>query len=289
MLMPDAKAESADPGSAAGDSDSADQPESTPEEPSPTATAPATAASAAILNGANPSGVAVPRGAEQIASTSSAGTLAWAGKWSVTTRVHGAMSEGANGALTCEVDPDGAFRCRDRCGANAGQLVITDAGVEQRYQRLCGKPKTIVLRYRAENLSEQGFLLNRERDEQEWKRFAPPNSVTAPFVENELAPEDVGFRDQAGGRRWGDRCYLHIKAGRLKYAGAACRAGLAMKPTDAWVHGALLFNMGLIAEKEGNLAQAKDWYQQSLAVRPTGLGSSAVRAALAKLNAGSQP
>jgi len=56
-----------------------------------------------------------------------------------------------------------------------------------------------------------------------------------------------------------------------------------MNPSDQWVHGALLYNMGLIAEKEGRLEDAKSWYRKSLDVRPSGVGVSTVKAALQKL------
>lgn len=97
----------------------------------------------------------------------------------------------------------------------------------------------------------------------------------------ELAAEDADFVDANHGRGWGDRCYLHYKAGRLANAKAACLKGLQDNP-GVWAHGALLYNLGLIAEKVGDLRDAHAQYAESLAVRP---GNKTVEAALSRVDA----
>jgi hypothetical protein len=104
---------------------------------------------------------------------------------------------------------------------------------------------------------------------------APAQGATA-----SLAPQDVDFRDARGGWGWGDRCFLHIKAGRLANARAACDRGLA-EASDANVRGALLYNLGLIEERSGNPDAARARYEESLRARP---GNAVVAKALAALS-----
>jgi hypothetical protein len=71
----------------------------------------------------------------------------------------------------------------------------------------------------------------------------------------ELAAADVNFNDLQDGQGWSDRCYLHWKALRLGAAKAACNKGLLANPSQRW-RGALNFNLGLIAEAEGDVCEA---------------------------------
>lgn len=88
-----------------------------------------------------------------------------------------------------------------------------------------------------------------------------------PYFVAQLAPEDRGFEDTEGGRGWGNRCYAHLGAGRLQQAQAACEAGLAAAEQDR-VRGAILYNLGRIAEARGERREAIERYEDSLDVRP---------------------
>jgi tetratricopeptide (TPR) repeat protein len=82
-----------------------------------------------------------------------------------------------------------------------------------------------------------------------------------------LAADDVGFVDPRGGRGWGDRCFVHLKAKRYAPARAACEEGLEIA-TDDTVRGSIYYNLGRIAEETGDGAEARRFYQRSLEVRP---------------------
>jgi len=84
-----------------------------------------------------------------------------------------------------------------------------------------------------------------------------------------LASEDKGFVDSRGGFEWGNRCYVHLKAGRLANARAACQKGLGMSPTPE-VRGAILYNMALVEEADGDTALACRYIRESLAARDSG-------------------
>lgn len=99
----------------------------------------------------------------------------------------------------------------------------------------------------------------------------PPKTAT-------LAPEDEGFADTRGGYEWGNRCFTHFRAGRLANARAACQKGLAMSPAPD-VRGAILYNMALVEEADGDTALACQYGRESLSVRDNG----AVRKKLASL------
>ncbi|MFI5296938.1 MAG: NADase-type glycan-binding domain-containing protein [Polyangiales bacterium] len=103
--------------------------------------------------------------------------------------------------------------------------------------------------------------------------------VRAGGVVAELAAEDINFDDKRGGWGWGDRCFLHIKAGRFANAKAACDRGVALGPTND-VLGALYYNLGLIGQKTGDPDTARSQFRKSLEVRP---GNATVVAALAAL------
>lgn len=103
---------------------------------------------------------------------------------------------------------------------------------------------------------------------------APDESPTDP-VETEpalakeatLAPEDVGFVDHQGGAGWGNRCFSHVKAGRVPQARAACRAGLDMKPS-AFVEGAILYSLASAELLAGDRDAACAHLDASLSARP---------------------
>jgi hypothetical protein len=100
-----------------------------------------------------------------------------------------------------------------------------------------------------------------------------PQPADVPAVStDELAPQDQGFVDQQKGLGWGYRCYLHLRQGRYANGRAACQRGLAVPDLSAWNHGAILYNLGQIAEKTGDYDSARTYYEQSLQVRPTGAG-----------------
>jgi hypothetical protein len=90
-----------------------------------------------------------------------------------------------------------------------------------------------------------------------------------------LATEDVGFVDTHGGSDWGNRCFVHLRANALDAAEAACAAGLRVAERDT-TRGAILYNLGRIAEARGDRAAARRHYTRSLEVRP---GNAAVQRA----------
>ncbi|MBI2388791.1 MAG: hypothetical protein HYV09_04160 [Deltaproteobacteria bacterium] len=111
----------------------------------------------------------------------------------------------------------------------------------------------------------------------------PAIAASDPFggtVATELAADDVGFDDVRGGAGWGDRCFLHLKAGRYRNGKAACERGLALGPKPA-IAGALYYNLGLIEEKAGSREAARRYYAKSLEVRP---GNAIVKKALAAVS-----
>lgn len=83
-----------------------------------------------------------------------------------------------------------------------------------------------------------------------------------------LAPSDDGFVDQRGGWGWGDRCWTHIKAGKLGWARAACLRGMYVADTNAQQpRASLLYNLGVIAKGARHYDQARSYFVQSLALR----------------------
>lgn len=87
--------------------------------------------------------------------------------------------------------------------------------------------------------------------------------------ESSLAPEDAGFVDSRGGFEWGNRCFLHVRAGRIANARAACNKGLAMSP-EPDIRGAILFNLALAEEADGDVAAACSYLESSLLSRDSG-------------------
>jgi hypothetical protein len=83
---------------------------------------------------------------------------------------------------------------------------------------------------------------------------------------SKLASEDESFVDDKNGFGWGTRCYMHLKAGALPFARAACQKGLESNP-DAGTRAAILFNFGLVEEAAGDPVAACEKFSQSMAVK----------------------
>jgi hypothetical protein len=82
-----------------------------------------------------------------------------------------------------------------------------------------------------------------------------------------LPPEDEGFVDLRGGWGWGDKCWVHIQAGKWSWAKAECDKGMAMNPASPQPRASLLYNEGLIAKAAGRVAEARRSFVESLALR----------------------
>lgn len=95
----------------------------------------------------------------------------------------------------------------------------------------------------------------------------------------ELAPQDKEFVDMHGGRDWGNRCFVHLKAGHLGWAKAACNKAIDMDPASPQPRASILYNHGLIEQGFGNKSAARSYFKQSLALRP----NAEVQASLDKL------
>jgi serine/threonine protein kinase len=111
-----------------------------------------------------------------------------------------------------------------------------------------------------------------------------------------LPAEDVGFLDDKGGRKWGDKCWLHLRAGKLGWAKAECDKAMEIAATsaDQSYMPSLIYNEGLLAQAAGDIAGARSDYQRSLNLRNKlglggGPGYKEVRAALDALDDPSQP
>ena len=115
---------------------------------------------------------------------------------------------------------------------------------------------------------------------------APPADSEGPppvIPECKVPPIDIYTADA---QAFGNHCYLNYKCRKLDEAESDCKAGLAKREKTMWVHGALYFNMGLIAQKRGNREAARGFYEKSLEVRPVGWGVATTKKALAELLAG---
>lgn len=99
-----------------------------------------------------------------------------------------------------------------------------------------------------------------------------------------LAPDDRALDDDTG-RAWGNRCFAHLKAGRLLEAEAACLRGVAVAREDA-VLGALHYNLGRIAEARSHRGLARISYKRSLEHRP---GNAAAKTRLEALSPRDEP
>jgi tetratricopeptide (TPR) repeat protein len=112
--------------------------------------------------------------------------------------------------------------------------------------------------------SQHELLLEHHRAE------ACGSSVGSPAAElasAKLAAEDESFVDRQGGKGWGDRCFAHLRESRLEEAHAACTRGLEQARGNA-LKGAILYNLGRIAEAVGDPTRAAEHYRRSLAIRP---------------------
>lgn len=75
---------------------------------------------------------------------------------------------------------------------------------------------------------------------------------------------------------WADRCYRHILgtcknhrgAPRLGYAKAECSRAMSMNPDSPNPRASILYNMGLIERGAHNRDRAREFFEQSLALRP---------------------
>ncbi len=122
---------------------------------------------------------------------------------------------------------------------------------------------------------------------------APPSASTTPSVLAAPCPlgerrsgrdcvpvpvsaEDASLEDTHGGSDWGNRCAVHLRAGELDAAEGSCARGLAMAERPA-TRGAILYNLGRIAEARGDHDTARRAYRASLEARP---GNAATQAAL---------
>lgn len=99
-----------------------------------------------------------------------------------------------------------------------------------------------------------------------------------------IPAQDRGFVDQRQGWGWSDRCWKNLHAGNLATAKTECTKGLEIAPATGGPRPSLLYNLGLIAEKAGDMPGARKYFEQSLALRP----HAEVRAALIRVG-GSPP
>ena len=104
-------------------------------------------------------------------------------------------------------------------------------------------------------------------------------------LRSELAPADIGFVDTQRGTGWGNRCWLHLRAGRFDWARAACERGLALVPARPYPRAYLVYNMGLIEVHDARPDLAREHFQESIALRPASdvAGIAEVRKSLATL------
>lgn len=95
----------------------------------------------------------------------------------------------------------------------------------------------------------------------------------------DLPARDVGLVDTRGGWEWSGRCFRNIQAGNLRWARSECVMGVNLPADSPRPMSSLLYNLGLIEEREGATESAADFYQRSLALYE----HPDVRAALARL------
>lgn len=88
----------------------------------------------------------------------------------------------------------------------------------------------------------------------------PPRPTTPPSGPT-TAP------DPRSASELGNACFAHLKAGDLATAERECALALERADNDR-TRGAVLFNLGLLAEKRGDAASARTYYQRSLTARP---------------------
>jgi hypothetical protein len=111
---------------------------------------------------------------------------------------------------------------------------------------------------------------------------SPPPSAPAGLDASkpELAPDDAGFVDARKGWGWSDRCWKSLEQGRLGHARAQCDEGLKVSPEGGGKDSArpsLLYNLGLIAEKSGDLIEARRRMEESIKLRPNDEVAAALR------------
>jgi len=96
-----------------------------------------------------------------------------------------------------------------------------------------------------------------------------------------LPQTDADFVDTRGGWGWGDKCWTHLKAGKLGGAKAECDEGMKMHPAAPQPRASLLYNEGLLAQAAGNIDEARMDFTESLLLRE----NQEVRQALTSLPA----
>lgn len=87
---------------------------------------------------------------------------------------------------------------------------------------------------------------------------------------------------ELGVKALNDNCFLHYKANKLDLAEQECKLALSKQP-DNPQRGAIYYNLGVIAEKRGDKAGARAFFDQSLEARPKGPGAALVRNAIKEL------
>lgn len=102
----------------------------------------------------------------------------------------------------------------------------------------------------------------------------PARPLPAPH-QSPVPLAEGGF-DDGSGRAWGGRCFRRLEAGRLEDAETDCLRGLA-RATDANIRASLLYNLALIAERRGEMAEACRRAKESLTVRPGNAATIAKR------------
>ncbi|WP_156339231.1 SH3 domain-containing protein [Chondromyces crocatus] len=98
-----------------------------------------------------------------------------------------------------------------------------------------------------------------------------PASVAAPqgraAETTDLPPEDVGLVDTRRGWEWSDRCWRNLQAGNLRWARNECMMGMNLPADSPAPMSSLLYNLGLIEEREGAKARSAEYFKRSLALR----------------------
>jgi hypothetical protein len=98
---------------------------------------------------------------------------------------------------------------------------------------------------------------------------SPPVAEVPSTPISALPAEDRGFVDARNGWGWSDRCWKNLGANQLANAKAECMEGLKLAPEGAsGARPSLLYNLGLIAERSGDVVGARALFVQSVELRP---------------------
>lgn len=185
--------------------------------------------------------------------------------------------DSAGGGCGCPVDiaatPGNCPSSTDPCGSTLGFPAIdpevdvfwiaTDgsAALVLRGDRvqLLG-PKQMVLR--DEKLGDEVIGVEFHADTLLIEGIALPTKFHAAWPA--LAPDDTAGPTAS---EWGDRCVRHLREKHWDHAEAACLAGLVEGGKDK-TRGAIMYNLGRVAEARGDAATALQWYRRSDRLRP---------------------